>query len=413
MSALPVVQTRSRLPGPPRRPRLARGDHEFLPAALEILETPLSPIRGSIIVTICALAAIALVWSYYGQVDIIATAQGKIQPVGRTKTIQPIATGKVARVAVENGRHVRAGEILLSLDAWAAAPPPPPPRGRLLGTIAAEQALVDTLKERVDMRTTLEASKAESRAKVIDALELMQTQAATLASERGQIGEIDAGLDRIQRDVDKAYVGFAAETAQKLAEVERLMDENAEKLAKARIKTAEMTLRSPIDGTVSGLAVTSLGQVVTVGEQVMQIVPEDATLEIECYLPNGDIGFVRQDQKAVVKIESFPFTDYGTIDATVERVAHDAIPQPDADQREQNPAAAAKDTLFGGAQRTQNLVFPVTLAMERSTIHSDGADVPLVPGMAVTVEIKTGRRRILSYLFSPLLQATATALRER
>ena len=114
MSALPVVQTRSRLPGPP--PRLARGDHEFLPAALEILETPLSPVRGSMIVTICALAAIALVWSYVGQVDIIATAQGKIQPVGRTKTIQPIATGKVAMVAVENGRRVHAGDILLSLD---------------------------------------------------------------------------------------------------------------------------------------------------------------------------------------------------------------------------------------------------------------------------------------------------------
>ena len=191
------------------------------------------------------------------------------------------------------------------------------------------------------------------------------------------------------------------------------MDENAGKLAKARIKTAEMTLRSPIDGTVSGLAVSSLGQVVAVGEQVMQIVPQDARLEIECYLPNGDIGFVRKDQKAVVKIESFPFTDYGTIDAAVERVAHDAIPQPDADQREQNPAAAAKDTMFGGAQRTQNLVFPVTLTMDRATIRSDGTDVPLVPGMAVTVEIKTGTRRILSYLFSPILQVTTTALRER
>ena len=487
MSTLPVVTTRSRLPGPPRRPRLSRGDHEFLPAALEILETPLSPIRGSMIMTICALAVVALVWSYNGQVDIIATAQGKIQPVGRTKTIQPIATGKVARVAVENGRRVHAGDILLSLDtaemladesaleaalaaetaealrrttalalaakrtvdavptiAFGTDVPPEvgdreqrvlgrdmaqlasavgslaaeaaektAERSRLTGTIAAQAALVDTLKERVDMRTTLEASKSESRAKVIDALELMQTQAATLASERGQIGEIDAGLDRIQRDIDKAYAGFSAETAQKLAETERLMDENAEKLAKARIKTAEMTLRSPIDGTVSGLAVSSLGQVVAVGEQVMQIVPQDATLEIECYLPNGDIGFVRKDQKAVVKIESFPFTDYGTIDAAVERVAHDAIPQPDADQREQNPAAAAKDTMFGGAQRTQNLVFPVTLTMDRTTIRSDGTDVPLVPGMAVTVEIKTGTRRILSYLFSPILQVATTALRER
>ncbi len=151
------------------------------------------------------------------------------------------------------------------------------------------------------------------------------------------------------------------------------MDENVEKLAKARLKTADMTLRSPIDGTVSGSTVTSVGQVLTVGEQVMQIVPSDTKLEIECYLPNADIGFVRMNQDAVVKIDSFPFTDYGTIDGRVTRVAHDAIPQPDADQREQNPAAAARDGgLFGGAQRFQNLVFPVTLTMDRDVDDDRG-----------------------------------------
>ena len=249
---------------------------------------------------------------------------------------------------------------------------------------------------------------------MIDALELMQTQQATLASERGQIGEIEASLGRLQRDIEKSYASFAADNAQKLADAERQMDENSEKLNKARIKTADMTLRSPIDGTVSGSTVTSVGQVLTVGEQVMQIVPSDTKLEIECYLPNADIGFVRRDQQAVVKIDSFPFTDYGTIDGQVTRVAHDAIPQPDADQREQNPAMAAKDAaMFGGAQRFQNLVYPVTLTMDRTSMKSEGTDVPLVPGMAVTVEIKTGTRRILSYLFSPIMQVTTTAFRER
>ncbi len=487
MSTLPV---RADPPKPPvpRRIRLRRGDHEFLPAALEILETPLSPIRGSMIATICAFVTVALAWSYVGRVDIIATAQGKIQPVGRTKTIQPLETGKVLGVAVQNGARVTAGQVLLTLDPGEARadegtlqadlqseraevarraaaldlaarralkppvpaiafPPDIPPliaareqrvlegdvaqlasavasldgqvkektaeRDRLKGTIDAQQVLVATLKERVDMRQTLQATNSESRAKVIDALELMQTQAATLASERGQIGEIDASLGRLARDIEKSYASFSAENAQKLADAERLIDGNTEKLNKARIKTADMTLHSPIDGTVSGSIITSVGQVVTVGEQVMQIVPLDAALEIECYLPNGDVGFVRKDQKAVVKVESFPFTDYGTIDAAVIRVAHDAIPQPDADQREQNPAAAAKDSMFGGAQRFQNLVFPVTLAMDRTTMPSEGTDVPLVPGMAVTVEIKTGTRRILSFLFSPILQVATTALRER
>ena len=72
------------------------------------------------------------------------------------------------------------------------------------------------------MRQVLEASKSESRAKVIDALELMQTQQATLASERGQIGEIEACLGRLGRDIEKSYAAFSAENAQKLADAERL-----------------------------------------------------------------------------------------------------------------------------------------------------------------------------------------------
>ena len=263
------------------------------------------------------------------------------------------------------------------------------------------------------MRETLLASRSESRAKVIDALELMQTQAATLASERGQLGEIEASLGRIARDIEKSYATFTADNSQKLADAERLIDENTEKVAKARIKTGHMELKSPIDGTVSGLTITSVGQVVTVGEQVMEIVPLDSQLEIECYLPNADVGFVHKDQQAIVKVESFPFTDYGTVNGHVTRVARDAIAQPEAEQREQTPAQAAKDTMFGGAQRTQNLVFPVTLSLDKASMRSEGAEVPLVPGMAVTVEIRTGTRRILSYLFSPVLQVATTALRER
>jgi hemolysin D len=486
----PSAKTPAKVPAlqVPRRIKLNHGDHEFLPAALEILETPLSPVRSGMILTICAFVTAALVWSWFGRVDIIATAQGKIQPVGRTKTVQPLETGKVLSIAVQNGAHVKAGDVLVTLDPGEAQadegtlqadinaekaevlrrttaltlasrralgavpqiafPPGIPPeiaareqrvlaqditqlattvgsldgqvkeksaeRDRLKSTIDAQQALVATLKERVDMRQTLEASRSESRAKVIDALELMQTQQATLASEKGQIGEADASLARLQRDIEKSYATFAADNAQKLADADRLMSSNNEKLAKARLKTDHMTLRSPVDGTVAGSTITSLEQVVTVGEQVMQIVPDDSRLEIECYLPNSDIGFVRKDQQAVVKIESFPFTDYGTIDAEVVRVAHDAIPQPDADQREQNPVAASKDVgMFGGGQRFQNLVYPVTLTMDRKVMKSEGAEVPLVPGMAVTVEIKTGTRRILSYLFSPILQVATTAFRER
>jgi hemolysin D len=198
-----------------------------------------------------------------------------------------------------------------------------------------------------------------------------------------------------------------------MAEAQRQSDDWREKLAKAKLKSGRMSLTSPIDGTVYGLSVTTVGQVVSSGEELMRITPTGAALEIEAYLANKDVGFVKRGQTAVVKIESFPFTRYGALSATVERVASDAIPEPEAQQVEGDPARARRDKTFAGAQRTQNLVFPVTLKPERTTMDIDGQIVRLTPGMAVTVEIATGNRRILEYIFSPLVETGARAMKER
>ena len=144
----------------------------------------------------------------------------------------------------------------------------------------------------------------------------------------------------------------------------------------------------------------------------MRVVPDDGGFEIECYMPNKDIGFVSTGQKAVVKIESYPFTRYGSLSARVMRVGTDAIAEPDAAQQEVNPGKSHQSTFLGGAQRTQNLYFPVTLTPDRTTIGDNGS-LPISNGMAVTVEIKTGERRIIDYLFSPLVEIGSSALKER
>src|SRR5271166_751818 len=95
-------------------------DREFLPADLEILETPPSPVRMALILLIGALVVSTLVWSWFGRLDIIAAAQGKIQPAGRVKVIQPLDTGRVAAIHVENGQHVKAGDLLIEMDAGDA-----------------------------------------------------------------------------------------------------------------------------------------------------------------------------------------------------------------------------------------------------------------------------------------------------
>jgi hemolysin D len=241
----------------------------------------------------------------------------------------------------------------------------------------------------------------------------MQYHMTQLAMQKGQRDAATANIAVLEQEREKAYSSFLAENAQKLSEAQRQADDWREKLVKAKLKSARMTLASPIDGIVFGLSVNTIGQVVGAGDELMRIVPEGATLEIECYLANRDVGFVKPGQKAVVKIESFPFTRYGTLDATVTHVSIDAIPEPEAQQREGETARLNREKSFGGGQRTQNLVFPVTLHPKETAMSVDGQKIPLSPGMAVSVEIATGSRRILEYIFSPLVETASQAMKER
>jgi hemolysin D len=469
------------------RNRIPLSDREFLPADLEILETPPSPVRMALILIICALVVVALAWSFFGRIDIVAVAQGKIQPSGRVKVIQPLEAGKIAAIAVENGRHVRAGDVLLELEsgdaraedadaqaaydafraeaarrrvaleaarrrgldpapaiAWDADVPDTirqredrvletdlrqlaatvadfdaqigqkqVERDRADETMTAQQRLIATLQERVDMRAVLAKSGSGSRSNLIDARESLDYHKTQLAMQKGQRDAAAAGVAVLQRERDKAFSAFLADNAQKLSEAQRQADDAREKLAKARLKLARLSLASPIDGIVYGLSVHTIGQVVGAGDELMRIVPDGAALEIECYLANRDAGFVKPGQKAAVKIDAFPFTRYGTLSATVTRVASDAIPQPEADQRESDAARLSRERSFGGGERTQNLVFPVTLHPAATAMAVDGQSVPLSPGMAVSVEIATGNRRILEYVFSPLVETASQAMKER
>jgi hemolysin D len=120
------------------------------------------------------------------------------------------------------------------------------------------------------------------------------------------------------------------------------------------------------------------------------IVPGDNPLEVEAFVENKDIGFVQAGQAAEVKIETFPFTRYGTLRGRVIQVSGDAI-----------------------QDEKRGLVYAARVKLEQATLRVDGKTVNLTPGMAVTVEIKTGKRRVVEYFLSPLLQYRDESLRER
>jgi hemolysin D len=514
-------------PAPRQALKIAGRDREFLPAALEILETPPPPLPIALSATICAFALGALVWSYFGKLDVHAVATGKIETNGYSKVIEPLDPGRIAAIHVDAGQSVKAGDLLLELDpaeanadaaraadalnaslaeiarrryaieavrsaeareahgdedhgdavavggsgkndgskaaplspveqlaalseqriVWDQSLPEPfrlreeavlsadltqlsdtlraldkqmaqklASRTRLDMGIAYQRTLMDTLNQRVSTRQEAIDLKVGTKINLYDAKEELQKSQAQLASDEGQLIETDAALREVQSERAKAVSQFIADHENKLADASRKADEARQALAKAAARLARTKLAAPIDGVVQQTAVTTVGQVVTTGQQLAVITPTAGKLQVEALVANLDIGFVKLGQTAAIKVDAFPFTRCGGLRGKVVKIAPGAISEQEAKRTLANATAAANPAQ--GAASTapgqpESFVFPVTIALDEAAMKIDNAVIPLAPGMTVTVEIKTDSRRVVDYLLSPLARVASEAMSER
>jgi len=211
-----------------------------------------------------------------------------------------------------------------------------------------------------------------------------------LALQRARRLEADAVLAESRQN----RTAFLAETQRNLRDRQAQARLKREQLTQERSKTEQRSrltqLAAPVDGVVQQLAVHSAGGVVTPAQVLMVIVPKDAAVTAEVVLENKDVGFVNAGQKAEVKLETFPFTRYGTVEATVTRVSADAV-----------------------TDEKRGAIFPAVLTLKQAFLDVEGKRISLAPGMNLSAEVKTGRRRVIDYLLSPVQRATTESLKER
>lgn len=439
-------------------PRRMADEAAFLPAALSLQETPAHPAPRRVAITVCALFAIAVVWATYGEIDIVAVAPGRIVVSDSTKTLQPLEAGVVRRVLVRDGDVVKAGQLLVELDATNAAADGASIQEQLNAAISEERRTAAlTLAIRTNRapalngpaqtseardRAQLQAEWADVGAKLAKlAAELSHRQAEIVTvhalikkletilpitqqreadfkrlTEQGFVSS-HAGQDRTRERIDMesdlatqrarlteaqaAIIESNQTRAAYLAEAERSLSERhavaaskREQFTQERNKTAQRArlarLTAPVEGTVQQVAIHTDGGVVTPAQVLMVIVPRDAQVSAEVVVDNKDIGFVNAGQTAQIKLETFPFTRYGTVPAIVKSVTADAV-----------------------NDEKKGAIFPATLTLARTGIDVDGKRIGLSPGMNVTAEIKTGKRRVIEYLLSPVQRSLNESLGER
>lgn len=197
-----------------------------------------------------------------------------------------------------------------------------------------------------------------------------------------------------------------------LAEVEPKAAQFGEDLVKAEKHIQDQVLRAPIDGTVQQLVLHTIGGVVTPAQALMVVVPNNAGIEIEALVLNKDIGFVHDGDDAEIKIDTFNFTRYGLLRGKIITVSQDAVMR-DKPTSQSNNDRPSGQTARSSEPPGQELLYAARVSLDETRMQIDERMVDLAPGMAVTVEIKTGQRRVIEYLLSPLLRTKQESLRER
>lgn len=442
-------------------PKRSADELAFLPAHLELIETPISPLPRWAMRVIVGLFCVALIWACIGKLDIVAVAPGKTVVGSRTKVIQSAETAVVRRILVRDGQTVKRGQLLIELDGTATGAdfsqageallnaqlaearlaaldaaitngrrPQLRSDGALPGgrvqaeTVLAESQFVafeakrESLQAQIAQREAelqtvqsaigpLQESAAIAKSRADDYARLLEGKYVgrhdyllreeerigaeqALAAQRSRLHEIRSALAGAREQLSVLIADTRQQTLDQLRQAREQLKQLAPQVARTGQRDRLMQLRAPVDGTVQQLAVHTVGGVVTPAQPLLLVVPGAESLEIEAMVLNKDIGFVKAGQQVTVKVESFPYTRYGYLTGTVETVSHDA----------------AQDKNMG-------LVFPARVKLHSAVLNVDGVRVSLTPGMMSSVQIKTGQRRLIDFVLSPLTRHGAEALRER
>ncbi len=436
----------------------ARGKElEFLPAVLEIQESPPSPLGRAVAATVCAVLLAGTLWATFGRIDIVVVARGKTIPSGFSKVIQPLEAGIIRAIRVRDGQAVKRGDVLIGLDptssradqqrslneylsakveaarlramiAGAAtldAPPGADPelvrvqQQMLRDQRAEQQSRLEAARMLIaERRAAAEATRAEvqrleatrriaeetaesyqalvgeravSRVQYLEAEQKRIDAVQNLAGARQKLIADTAALAEAEHQYQTTKSEFARSRLGELTQQETRVASLAQDVAKASRQAAIQTLNAPIDGVVQQLAVHTVGGVATSAQQLMVIVPEAHPLEIDAMVDNQDIGFVTAGQRVKVKVDTFPYTRYGTIGGVITTVSRDAVP----------------------LDKESRLVYAARVALDRDTVRVGDQDVKLSPGMTVTVDVMTGQRRLIEFFLSPLLRYQQESVRER
>ena len=401
--------------------------HEFLPIISEIEEEPINPLGRITFWIIVILIFFTALWLYFGKVDIVVTARGKIIPDGEIKIIQPFETGVVKNILVKEGQFVSKGQTLIEIDTSTTQPQ--------LQSLKANLEYINTERQRLngeivknaensytqnelsksayaDLNNQLAAKNYEIRRLKEEANNYQKLLILNLDKERrmqevsdiiakneldkvhsenldyrSRIASLNEQIKGIQKEADYIRTNFRTQNLTQLADRDKQANELEANIKEIEFKKHQQNIISPVDGYINTMLIHTIGGIVTPAEKVISIFPINAPLTIKASVLDKDIGFVKKGMNVQIKVDTFDFQKYGMIEGVVKKVSKDSI-----------------------EDEKQGLLYDVYITPVTKTLRVDGEEQPILIGMGLSAEIKTGKRRIIEFFIYPIIKYWSEAV---
>lgn len=371
-----------------------------------------------------ATLVLSLVWASYFQLDEITRGQGKVIPSSREQVIQSLDTGVLSEMFVREGSAVEKDQVLLQIDdarsgavfreaqekylslsalaarlkaeAYGVPLVFPPEVRKETGLIqqetqafnARKRALTESLRS-LDISLSAVSRELSMTEPLVKQGVMSEVELLRLRRQQSELmGQRAERQNRYLTDANNELVRVASELSQ--------TKENASAREDALKRT---TIRSPMKGIVKNVQVTTVGGVIQAGQAILEIVPTEDEMLVEAYVKPSEVAFLKVGQKAVVKLTAYDFNKYGGLDGVLEHLSPDTL----RDERQKKP---------GNPVELEEGLFRILVRVKETEGIRNGLKLIPTPGMTATVEIRTGQKSVLEYLFRPL-QNVSQALRER
>jgi adhesin transport system membrane fusion protein len=369
---------------------------------------------------------VGLIWAGMFSLDEITRGQGKIIPSSREQVIQSLDSGVLREMRVREGDLVERDQVLLQMDDARSGAGYREANEKFLSLLAtatrlraeaSNSALVfppELNSEPQWVKQETQAYKARKQA-LNESLVAVDGSLAAIAREialtdplvkGGVMSEVE--LLRLKRQ-QAELMGQRAERKNRyltdanneLTRVSSELSQTKENASAREDAYLHTTIKSPMKGVVKNVQVTTVGGVIQAGQPILEIVPTEDEMMVEAYVKPSEVAFLKVGQKAVVKLSAYDFNKYGGLDGELEHLSPDTM----KDDRQQRRAGANPADMEEGYYR-------IMVRIKDTNLVRNGKKMEPTPGMTATVEIRTGQKTVLEYLFRPLQNVTQ-ALRER